>query len=431
MDLAAFPAGIRYNTATAGGLSSGRSPICGPDMNCPSRHSFPTRSAFLAVWLICLLFPAFVQASPGNPREARSRRSRPRTDRNHPRRSGTGRRPAHAPERSGKAKVSKKKAVPVAAPGKAKKGGAPRKAAGSPRRPAVPPRVEAAQVRLAASTALVVEQGTGRILFAKNPEAVRSIASITKLLTAMVILDSRQPLEERLTISDVDVDNIRHSKSHLPVGTVLPRRDLLRLALMASENRAAEALARNYPGGYKSFLDAMNRKAAAIGMKASHFVDASGLHASNSASGYDLARMVEEAAHYPLIREFTTTDVFAAQIGRERPRPRQFVNTNRLVRGTSWDIGLSKTGYIQESGRCLVMQATFSGKPTVVVLLNAPGTLTFLDDAVRLRRYVESFVYYQEQWSGGKTTTGKKGQMVFPSGPRTAGVGSSGRTTAR
>src|SRR5574340_1841541 len=209
---------------------------------------------------------------------------------------------------------------------------------------------------LASASVLVTNQATGEVLLEKNAESVVPIASITKLMTAMVVLDGQQSLAETVRVTEEDIDTLKGSSSRLPVGTELPRDEMLRLALMASENRAASSLARNYPGGPPALLAAMNRKAAAIGLSDTHFRDSTGLNFNNVSSARDLAKMVAAASRYPLIREFSTTAEHEVEVG---GRVRRFGNTNALVKMKSpeWEIGLSKTGYISEAGRCLVMQA--------------------------------------------------------------------------
>jgi len=240
---------------------------------------------------------------------------------------------------------------------------------------------------LGSASALVIDQATGVVLFQKNPAAVLPIASITKLMTAMVALDAQPNMEEMLSITEDDVDTLRGTHSRLRVGTRLPREDMLRLALMSSENRAASALSRNYPGGREAFMAAMNSKAHELGLHETHFDDPTGLTATNVSSARDLVKMVAAAHQYPLVREFTTTSEYhVAVVG----RPQIFRNTNSLVRSSSWDIGLSKTGYINEAGKCLVMQAWFNKKPTIIVLLDSLGKMTRIGDANRIKRWVES-----------------------------------------
>ncbi len=244
-------------------------------------------------------------------------------------------------------------------------------------------------LKLASAKAIVINQQTGEVLFAKNTSLPTPIASVTKLMTAMVMLDAHLPMDDLLYISDEDVDYLKHTTSRLSVGTMLTRGELLQLALMASENRAASALGRNYPGGINAFVQAMNQKAKLLGMRASRFVDSTGLDSNNVSTAEDLAKMVDAAYHYPEIRQVTT---LASQeitlYGRQNPL--SFVNTNALVRAGKWDIGLSKTGFINEAGRCLVMQAQISGQPVIIVLLDSAGKLTRIGDANRIRKWVEN-----------------------------------------
>jgi D-alanyl-D-alanine endopeptidase (penicillin-binding protein 7) len=241
---------------------------------------------------------------------------------------------------------------------------------------------------LQSTAALVLDAKTGQTLLAKNADAIHPIASITKLMTAMVVLDSKLPLDEAVQISTEDLDTLKGTKSRLPVGAHFRRDDLIRIALVASDNRAAAALGRSYPGGIGSFVDAMNAKAKLLGLTATTFVDSSGLAPGNVSSPADLGRLVSEASRYPEIREYSTTpalDVTLPDTGRKVA----YVNTNALVRAGNWDIGVSKTGYINESGKCLVMQAIISGTPIVIVLLDSWGRLTRIGDANRIKKWLE------------------------------------------
>jgi serine-type D-Ala-D-Ala endopeptidase (penicillin-binding protein 7) len=240
---------------------------------------------------------------------------------------------------------------------------------------------------LRSAAAVVQDQASGAVLFEKNSGAVLPIASITKLMTAMVVLDSRPNLEEMLAIGDEDVDMLRGSHSRLAVGTRLSREDMLRLALMSSENRASFSLSRNYPGGNPAFIQAMNQKARSIGLSDTRFFDPTGLNAGNVSSARDLVKMVAAASGYPLIREFSTTTEYSVEIN---GRTRTFHNTNALVSSPDWQIGVSKTGYISEAGRCLVMQAWLNQKPTIIVLLDSLGKTTRIADARRIKRWIES-----------------------------------------
>jgi D-alanyl-D-alanine endopeptidase (penicillin-binding protein 7) len=244
---------------------------------------------------------------------------------------------------------------------------------------------------LQSTSVLVQDEASGAILFEKNAQAVLPIASISKLMTAMVTIDANPNLQEMLTISDEDVDALKGTRSRLNVGTQLSREEMLRLALMSSENRAASALSRYYPGGRPAFIAAMNAKSKMLGLSDTHFEDSTGLTAANVSSARDLVKMVSAAHTYPLIREFTTTAEYGVAVG---GRDQTFHNTNPLVRArnSNWEIGLSKTGYINEAGKCLVMQAWFNNKPTIIVLLDSWGKLTRVGDANRIKRWMETSV---------------------------------------
>lgn len=243
---------------------------------------------------------------------------------------------------------------------------------------------------LRSGTALAVDQRTHRPLLAKNTARVLPIASITKLMTAMVVLDARLPQNQKITITKADIDRLKDSHSRLAIGTTLPRGRLLKLALMASENRAAAALARTYPGGKHAFVAAMNRKARRLGMEQSRFVDATGLNPENVSTAHDLVRMVEAASRYRLIREATTTWSTRVATGRRHHhRLVTYRNTDPLVHNAHWHIDLSKTGYISEAGRCLVMQASIGGRRTIIVLLDSWGRLSRIGDANRIRHWLE------------------------------------------
>lgn len=240
---------------------------------------------------------------------------------------------------------------------------------------------------LQSSAAVVMDQPTGAILYEKKSHERLPIASITKLMTAMVLLDSRLPLDEQIDIVPEDVDTLRNSRSRLPVGTVLTAEEMLRLALMSSENRAASALSRYYPGGKPAFVRAMNRKAKQLGLRNTHFLDPTGLNTANISSARDLAKMVVAAADYPLIREMTTTQTYEQQVGN---RFITFNNTNALVKNEDWKIDVSKTGYINESGKCLVMQTWLNNRPTVIVLLDSWGHYTPVGDSNRIKKWIGS-----------------------------------------
>ncbi len=240
---------------------------------------------------------------------------------------------------------------------------------------------------LESRAAVVMNAETGELLYSKNSERTMPIASITKLMTAMVVLDARLPLDEPITISQEDVDTLRHTSSRLTVGTTLPRSDVMLLALMSSENRAAAALARTYPGGTAAAVAAMNRKAREIGMTHTRFLDGTGLHSENSASPTDLVRMVKAARAYPEIHEYSTQ---ADHTVYSRGRALAYHNTNALVKNDTWTIEVSKTGFINEAGKCLVMQARINTTPVVIVLMDSAGRYTRIGDANRVKKWMES-----------------------------------------
>ena len=241
-------------------------------------------------------------------------------------------------------------------------------------------------LELKSSVALIVDQETNEVLLAKNSDAVLPIASLTKLMTAMVIVEGRLAMDETITITDEDVDLEKNSSSRLRVGTVLARGEALHLALMASENRAAHALGRTYPGGLANFVSLMNAKARQLGMRDSHYVDPTGLNSRNQSSAKDLASLVKAAYQQPLIRELSISPEHSVQVGQRQVR---FGNTNSLVKNPVWDIGLQKTGYIVEAGRCLVMQARMAGRKLIMVVLDSSGKYSRQADAERVRRWLE------------------------------------------
>jgi serine-type D-Ala-D-Ala endopeptidase (penicillin-binding protein 7) len=245
----------------------------------------------------------------------------------------------------------------------------------------------ASKLKLQSHAALVLDQQSGDILYGKNTQAIVPIASITKLMTAMVVLDANLDPAEKIVITQDDVDWLRGSHSRLRVGAMLNRDELLRLALMASENRAASALGRSYPGGQESFVRAMNLKAQILGMNGSHVADPTGLSSTNVSSAEDLATLVRSAHRYAKIREYSTSKGYEVSLGGRHPVA--FRNTNRLVGTGAWDIGLSKTGFINEAGRCLVMQATLAGRGVIIVLLDSWGKYSRIGDANRIRKWLE------------------------------------------
>lgn len=274
-----------------------------------------------------------------------------------------------------------------------------------------------AELDLRSSAAIVVDQKTGEALIAKNVDIPTPIASITKLMTAMVTLDAGLSMDDEITISIEDVDRLKGTSSRLTLGTTLTRGELMHLALIASENRAAAALSRAYPGGRNAFISAMNHKAAAIGMKDTHFVDGTGLNSNNRATAADLVKLVDAAYRYPLIREITSTGAYDVglpakrvvkikkdgrirRVTREVTRQVAFHNTNALTRNHDWDIGISKTGYINEAGRCLVMQAKISEKPVIIVLLDSWGKWSRIGDANRIKKWLEDNGHFVSHANG-------------------------------
>jgi D-alanyl-D-alanine endopeptidase (penicillin-binding protein 7) len=250
--------------------------------------------------------------------------------------------------------------------------------------------LDPAKLRLASANALILDASAGEPIYAKAADEVTPIASLTKLMTAMVVLDGGQPLDEALEVTLEDIDFLKGSSSPLRLGIELPRREMLRLALMSSENRAASAVARYYPGGSAAFVAAMNAKAVSLGMVRSNFADPTGLSPENVSTANDLAKMVRAAAEYPLIREFSTTPSAFVEIDPTAGRLLGFNNSNRLVASDHWEILLQKTGYIREAGRCLVMLANIASKPIVIVLLDSVGKYTRLGDAERVRHWLET-----------------------------------------
>jgi D-alanyl-D-alanine endopeptidase (penicillin-binding protein 7) len=240
--------------------------------------------------------------------------------------------------------------------------------------------------KVRSASALVVDDA-GNVIYGKDVDAVRPIASITKLMTAMVILDSGVDMDEKITVTKDDRDLVQLTGSRLEYGATLSRREMILLAIMSSENRAAAALGRNYPGGLTAFVAQMNKKAAKLGMKHSHFADPAGLNVDNQSTAADLTKMVNAADGYPLIRQASTTQRLEVHPYARRG-PLVYGNTNRLLKNSSWDIELSKTGYINEAGRCLVMQATIEGESVSIVLLNSFGKLTPFGDSNRLRKWM-------------------------------------------
>ena len=241
--------------------------------------------------------------------------------------------------------------------------------------------------KLKSSSVLIIDQSDSSVLYSRHSDVAMPIASITKLMTALVVLDAKQPLDEPIEITEADRDLPKASFSRLTVGTTLSRGDLMHLALMASENRAAHALGSNYPGGLPAMVGAMNAKAAELGMTNSHFVDPTGLSSQNVASPEDLSKLVIAASHNPTIREFSTDRHYAVKV---RRRMVEFRNTDNLVANPTWNIIVQKTGYIAEAGKCLVMAAVIEGRSVVIVLLDSLGKYTRVADAKRVKTWMEA-----------------------------------------
>jgi serine-type D-Ala-D-Ala endopeptidase (penicillin-binding protein 7) len=233
---------------------------------------------------------------------------------------------------------------------------------------------------------LVVDETDSTVLYSKQPQKVMPIASITKLMTALVVLEGGQSLEESVTILPVDKERTIGNASRLAVGTELTRGELLHLALMSSENRAAQALGRSYEGGLAAFIKAMNAKAKKLGMKNTRYVDPTGLSSGNVSTAEDLSKVVIAASREPLIEEYSTSERLTVAVGRQLL---EFRNTNRLTSKEDWDISVQKTGYTQEAGECLVMRTSINDRPTVIILLNSFGKLTRIADASRVRKWIE------------------------------------------
>jgi serine-type D-Ala-D-Ala endopeptidase (penicillin-binding protein 7) len=249
--------------------------------------------------------------------------------------------------------------------------------------------LDPAKLKLASANVLVLDATADTPIYAKAADDVTPIASVTKLMTAVVVLDGAQSLDDELTISLDDFDFLKGSGSRLRMNTTLTRREMLRLALMSSENRAASALARYYPGGRPAFVEAMNAKAQLLGMSHTHYADSTGLSPENVSTANDLAKLVRAASDYPLIREFSTTPSHYVEI---QPTGKMlgFNNSNGLVKSQEWDIQLQKTGYIREAGKCLVMMATIASRPMVIVLLDSLGKYTRIADAQRVKHWIET-----------------------------------------
>jgi D-alanyl-D-alanine endopeptidase (penicillin-binding protein 7) len=240
--------------------------------------------------------------------------------------------------------------------------------------------------KLKSNSVLIIDQSDSTVLYSRRPDVAAPIASITKLMTALVVLDAKQPLSEPLEITEAETGLPKGVGSRLSVGTVLTRGDLMHLALMSSENRAAHALAVNYPGGLSAAVAAMNRKAQALGMTSSHFEDPTGLSSENVASPEDLSKLVIAASHNPTIREYSTDQRYTVRVHKHLV---EFHNTDNLVANPTWNIIVQKTGYIAEAGKCLVMEAVIEGRNVVIVLLDSVGKMTRVADAKRVKSWME------------------------------------------
>ncbi|MFP7411676.1 D-alanyl-D-alanine endopeptidase [Aeromonas veronii] len=255
--------------------------------------------------------------------------------------------------------------------------------------PAVSAAPNPAKLEVRSSSALVVDVKTGKTLYQKNATKVRPIASLTKLMTALVVLDAKQNLNQTITVDKNDLDRVKHTHSRIRMGTKVTRRDALHLALMSSENRMASALARHYPGGRSAFVRAMNNKARQLGMRNTHFYDSTGLSTRNVATAQDLAKLVAAAYRQPLIRQFTQDENREMRFSTPA-YSLMFNNTNPLVKNPDWDVRLSKTGFTDEAGRCLVMRAKPDSRELAIVLLNSVGKRTPIGDANRIRKWLKS-----------------------------------------
>ena len=249
--------------------------------------------------------------------------------------------------------------------------------------------LDVAKLRLLSANAVVLDAADGQSIYAKAADEVTPIASLTKIMTAMVVLDAKLPRDELLAVDMDDFDYLKGSHSRLRMGATLSRDEMLRLALMSSENRAASSLSRHYPGGARAFVAAMNAKAVALGMLSTHYEDPTGLSPRNVSTANDLARLVRAAAEYPLIREYSTTPAHFVEV-QGTGQMLGFNNSNALVKNTSWDIQLQKTGYIREAGRCVVMLATIGTRPMVIVLLDSLGKYSRIGDAQRIKHWLET-----------------------------------------
>ena len=325
-----------------------------------------------------------------------------------PAKKAAGKKPAYAAKSTAAKSTAAKKPKAGAGRGKAARPSRGKLArAKAPERPSFSPvagRHAAAGdlPMLRSSVALVIDQDTQEVLVSKNDRAVLPIASLTKLMTGLVISQAGLPLDEPIAITQGDVDTGKRSRSRLAVGARLTRGELLQLALMSSENRAAHALGRTYPGGMERFVSLMNARAMTLGMRDTHYAEPTGLSSANRSSARDLATLVAAASQDPLLRQLTTSPDYEVAVGQ---RVLQYSNTNRLVRNPGWHIGVQKTGYITEAGQCLVMQARVAGRKLIMVFLDSTGKFSRIADAERVRNWVElrrhANIVAGNGWAGG------------------------------
>ena len=330
-------------------------------------------TALLALFLVLAPLEGFTAPAKGKPAAAKVKKSTSSA-----KKRTSARKPVASKQATARKQVAAKKPASRTVARKAE-----------PARPVVrvaPLPADPDKLPLKASVAYVIDQESEEVLFGRNAEDVRPIASLTKLMTGLIVAEARLPLDESLTILDEDVDRLKNSSSRLKVGTDLTRRQALHLTLMSSENRAAHALARTYPGGKSAFVSAMNNKARQLGMLHTRYVDSSGLSSRNQSSARDLAILAHAAYAQPLLRKYSTSPGY--QLAVDGGRRLQYVNSNGLVRAGQWDIGLQKTGYISEAGQCLVVQTTVKGRNLIMVFLDSASKVTRITDAELLKRWL-------------------------------------------
>lgn len=340
---------------------------CAPALRRIALHAW---TVLLAVFLCLAPVEGFTASAKGKPAASKAKKSASSA-----KKRGASR-VAVAKKRASKKQVAKARSSKKALVAKRRSAPAVRLA---------PLPVDPDKLALKSSVAYVVDMESDEVLFGRNAEDVRPIASLTKIMTGLIVAEAGLPLDERITITGEDVDRLKHSSSRLRVGTTLTRRQALHLALMSSENRAAHALARTYPGGVSAFVSAMNNKARQLGMQQTRYVDPTGLSSRNQSSARDLVLLADAAYARPLLREYSTSPGYQLAVG---GRSLRYVNTNRLVRSGEWDIGLQKTGYISEAGQCLVVQTRVKGRNLIMVFLDSASKVTRIKDAELLRRWL-------------------------------------------